>query len=211
MAASKETKFLVGTFFLSLFGGGAGVLLMSKIGLLKPSARITPPHILNINPEALLGSSPFPHKPYVLVEFMDYQCPPCRAKRSEVNALIEQYKGRMQFSVRNFPLKMHIHSFDAAVAAVAAGEQNKFWPMHEALLEGESLKTDEVETIMHRVGLNERRFHASCLGSARKRVQEDLQLAESLHLDSTPSWLLCTPEGKVWQLASLSQVGEIAR
>jgi len=106
---------------------------------------------------------------------------------------------------------MHIHSFDAAVAAVAAGEQNKFWPMHEALLEGESLKTDEVETIMHRVGLNERRFHASCLGSARKRVQEDLQLAESLHLDSTPSWLLCTPEGKVWQLASLSQVGEIAR
>lgn len=207
---SNEMKFLVGTFVCAVLGGGMGVLLISKTGLLKPAARVTPPHLLQVKSETLLGSSAA-HKPYVLIEFMDYQCPPCRAKRTQVDALVEQYQDKLQFSVRNFPLKMHIHAFDAAVAAVAAGEQNKFWPMHKALLQGESLKPEEVEAIAHQVGLDERRFRTSCLGSARKRVEEDMQLADAIHLDSTPSWLLCTPDGKVWQLASLSQVSEIAR
>jgi protein-disulfide isomerase len=212
MVISKEAKSLAFTFFLSILGGGMGVLLVSKAGLIKaPEKTIPPPRTLNIKPEVLIGDPSAPHKPYVLVEFMDYQCPPCRASKPLVNSLVDQYKDKLQLSVRNLPLKMHSHAFDAAVAAVAAKEQNKFWPMHEALLDGKSLKADEVETIVHQVGLDERRFHASCSGSARKRVQEDLQLADSLHLDGTPSWLLCTPEGKVWQLASLSQVRELAR
>ena len=61
------------------------------------------------------------------------------------------------------------------------------------------------------IGLDKKRFQSSCKGVALQRVKEDMQTADALNLDSTPSWLLCTPEGYIWHLSSLSQVKDMVK
>ena len=148
---------------------------------------------------------------YVLIEFMDYQCPPCRASQGRLNEVLGKYGAKLQFVAKHYPLEMHQNAFNAAVAAEAARDQDKFHQMHKALLAGNSLNPEEIQTISRQIGLDKNRFKLSIQGNALRRVKADMKIAEDLHLDSTPSWLLCTPEGKIWHLKSLAQVQELIK
>jgi protein-disulfide isomerase len=74
--------------------------------------------------------------PVTLIEFTDYECPFC--KKSYKNAMRKLKKeyidtGKLRLVVRDFPLPFHKNARPAANAAHCAGEQDKFWPMHDAL------------------------------------------------------------------------------
>ena len=69
-----------------------------------------------------------------LVEYGDFQCPYCEQYEPTVHAVYEQYKDRIRFQFRNYPLtNLHPNAFAAARAAESAGLQNKFWEMHDTL------------------------------------------------------------------------------
>ena len=70
-----------------------------------------------------------------LVEFGDFQCPACAQTQPVVNKLKEEYKGKVNFVFRHYPLPQHKNAVIAAQAAESAGEQKKFWEMHDALYE----------------------------------------------------------------------------
>jgi protein-disulfide isomerase len=77
----------------------------------------------------------------VLVEYGDYQCPFCR----EVHKMIQEIQQQIPlcFVFRHFPqIQIHPHAQKAAEAAEAASAQNKFWQMHNALFEHQSILND---------------------------------------------------------------------
>ena len=148
---------------------------------------------------------------FTLVEFMDYQCPPCRATQPKVRAALQQNPG-LQFMVRNMPLPMHPNAVRAATAAEAARQQNKFEPMHDALISGGSLDEAEIKQIAKKVGLNAAQFAADREKMARQRVDADVKTAGTLHIDATPTFLLCSSrDGKVWQLNSFDQIKDLVK
>lgn len=74
--------------------------------------------------------------PVTLVEISDFQCPFCRefAVRT-LPALDSAYirTGKLRMLYVNMPLPMHAHAWGAAEAALCAGAQDAFWPMHDRL------------------------------------------------------------------------------
>jgi len=73
-------------------------------------------------------------KKVTLVEYGDYQCSACEAFSQTVQQVVAKYSADITFQFRNMPLvSLHPNAFAAARAAEAAGLQNKFWEMHNAL------------------------------------------------------------------------------
>src|SRR6266545_4761555 len=72
-----------------------------------------------------------------VVEFADFECPFCRSEEAVV-ADIESIYGRdLRLVFKHFPLtSIHPHAQAAAIAASCAGDQEKFWEMHDLLFKG---------------------------------------------------------------------------
>ncbi|MHB8871802.1 MAG: DsbA family protein, partial [Candidatus Doudnabacteria bacterium] len=70
-----------------------------------------------------------------VVEFGDYQCPACAVAEQKVQELLSKYKDNKDFNFvfRSFPLPQHPNAMIASEAALAAGEQGKYWEMHSKL------------------------------------------------------------------------------
>lgn len=91
------------------------------------------------HPEEAAGDAPPGHArgpenaPIKLEEFGDFQCPACAEVSAMIRSLEEIYAGRMRFVFWEFPLAMHAHAREAAIAAEAASAQGRFWEMHDLL------------------------------------------------------------------------------
>ena len=72
-----------------------------------------------------------------IVEFTDYQCPFCsRYVRETYPQLDKEYvqTGKVKYVLRDLPLEaIHPLAMKAAEAAHCAGEQGKYWEMHDRL------------------------------------------------------------------------------
>src|SRR5437667_10091666 len=74
-----------------------------------------------------------PDAPVTPEEYGDFQCPPCGMFSTFLGQLENEYDSRLRVVFRNFPLTMHEHAREAALAAEAAGLQGRFWEMHDVL------------------------------------------------------------------------------
>ncbi|MBI3559060.1 thioredoxin domain-containing protein [Candidatus Gottesmanbacteria bacterium] len=70
-----------------------------------------------------------------VVEFSDFQCPACKSAEPIITAVLTQYKDKIKFVYRHYPLPNHEFAMIAAQAAEAAALQNKFWEYHDKLFE----------------------------------------------------------------------------
>ncbi len=77
--------------------------------------------------------------PITVYEMSDFQCPYCRRFAKETfPALEREYiaTGKVRWVFVNFPLTaLHSNAVPAAEAALCAGRQNAFWPVHDLLFE----------------------------------------------------------------------------
>ena len=72
-----------------------------------------------------------------IVEFADFECPGCAGMHPVLKKIMTDYSGKINFVYRTLPI--HRDSILAASFALAAGEQGKFWQMHDTLYENQSL------------------------------------------------------------------------
>jgi protein-disulfide isomerase len=129
-----------------------------------------------------------------VVEFGDFQCPPCSTLSPLIDEIERDYHPRVRVVFRNFPLPMHIHAAEAAYAAEAAGLQGRFWEMHDLLYREQSVwsKAGEVKTIFNAyagmLGLNIERFKADMQSAAVKNtVERDHREGAARGVKSTPT------------------------
>lgn len=74
----------------------------------------------------------------VLIEYGDFQCPPCGYYSPIVNKVAYDFSDKIVFVYRHFPLKsIHQNAELAALASEAAGKQGKFWEMHDLIYENQ--------------------------------------------------------------------------
>jgi predicted DsbA family dithiol-disulfide isomerase len=127
-----------------------------------------------------------------IIEFADFQCPYCRASEPTLSQLREQYKGKIRYSYRDFPLPMHPYAEKAAEASRCAGEQGQFWPYHDRLFTGaESLTDAHLRSTAAELKLDSGKFD-KCLDSGKEQaaVAKDFDQGKSLGITGTPSFFI---------------------
>lgn len=133
-----------------------------------------------------------------VVEFLDFECEACGAFYPVVEELREKYAGDITYVVRYFPLPGHINSTQAALAAEAAGQQDRFEDMYHRLFEtqaqwGEqSEETPEVfRAFAEDLGLDMAAYDAAIADPATaERVRADKSDGERLAVNSTPTFFV---------------------
>jgi protein-disulfide isomerase len=134
-----------------------------------------------------------------LVEYGDFECPHCGALHPIVQAARKAFGGNLRFVFRHFPLRSsHPHALAAAKAAEAAGEQGRFWEMHDRLYRHQAALSDaDLERHAGEVGLDVERFRRS-LGEREHevRIREDLASAGQSGAKGTPSLFI---NGELYQ------------
>src|SRR5213594_1046885 len=135
-----------------------------------------------------------PDAPATLVEFADFQCPPCGTFAGFAEELLKQYDSRLRIVFRNFPLPGHEHAREAAQAAEAAGLQGRFWEMHDVLYREQAVWSNApnarelFESYAGTIGLNLDQFRKDIDGEkAKERVDSDHARGESLGIKITPT------------------------
>lgn len=69
-----------------------------------------------------------------IVGYFDLEAPESREAWEKISHLREQYGDRLSIEFRHYPITaIHPHAMTAAVAAEAAGEQDKFWEFIDIL------------------------------------------------------------------------------
>ena len=77
-----------------------------------------------------------------IVQFAEYQCPYCGKAGESVDKVMEVYGDDVRMVFRDFPLSFHPRAVPAAVAANCAGEQGKYWEMHNRLMSNQRALED---------------------------------------------------------------------
>jgi protein-disulfide isomerase len=113
-----------------LAAGASMYLKQDRSSPRQPATSVIPAKAINAHVRG------FPGAPIALVEYGDYECPPCNSYQyqSSIDRLLMKYPETIRYEFRHFPLtKIHPNALTAAMAAEAAGAQGKFWEMHSLL------------------------------------------------------------------------------
>lgn len=90
---------------------------------------------------------------------------------------------------KDFPLPNHTQAAKAAEAAHCAGEQSKYWEMHDRMFSNQqALQVPQLKESAAAIGLDAAKF-GQCLDSGKyaEAVQTDLDYGEKLGVSSTPT------------------------
>jgi protein-disulfide isomerase len=127
--------------------------------------------------------------PITIIEFSEYQCPFCARVNPTLVELEKKYAGKIRLVFKDFPLPNHQQAPKAAEAAHCAGEQGKYWALHDRLFANQrQLLVPELKAHAAAVGLEQAAFD-QCLDSGKHAavVQEDVDLGSGMGVQSTPT------------------------
>lgn len=132
--------------------------------------------------------------PIALIEYTDFECPYCATvANGSLRQLATEYvqTGKVLFIVKNLPLPMHLMAPRASVMALCAGEQGKFWEMHDALFTRNARLTEpDLQGLGSQIGLD-RAVYQTCLDSDRPQtlITADKAEAAEFGIKSTPTFV----------------------
>jgi protein-disulfide isomerase len=132
------------------------------------------------------------HAPITIVEFSEFQCSYCGRVTSTLKQLQAEYGDRLQIVFRHFPLPSHKDAPKASEAALCAGEQRKFWEMHDRLFANQGhLQIPDLKQRAADLLLDTAKFDA-CLDSGRyaSRVQADVADGSRYGVTGTPAFFI---------------------
>jgi len=134
--------------------------------------------------------------PITIMEFSDYQCPFCKRHfTNTLSALKTNYidTGKVRYVFRDFPLdSIHPYARKAAEAAHCAGDQGKFWDMHDVMFNYQgALMQDNLKGFVHDMKLDVEAFNA-CLdgGKYAKTVEADVAAGSAAGVTGTPGFFI---------------------
>ncbi|OGK20697.1 hypothetical protein A3C23_05905 [Candidatus Roizmanbacteria bacterium RIFCSPHIGHO2_02_FULL_37_13b] len=133
----------------------------------------------------------------VIVEFSDFQCPACKYYHSLIKPIVEKYKKQITFVYRNFPLDQHKLALPAAAVAEAAGQQNKFFEMHDKLFENQdewsALKDpgSQFKKYATDLKLDINKWEKDINGTdVKSKIDMDITSAREIGINQTPTFYL---------------------
>jgi len=212
----------VGALVLALVGLGGAVAIfanqrnrpivaptLAPTKAIQPPATNTPGPVVTATPAPVVTPKPSvrvdrikgdPAARVTIVEYSDFQCPYCGVYATEVYPkLDERYikTGKVKYVFRAVVLPQHRQAQKATEAAECAGDQGRFWEMHDMLFAKQSEWADKggaVEIFKGyalALGLNEAIFQG-CLDSGKyaDMPAENLADARKIGITGTPTFLI---------------------
>ena len=131
--------------------------------------------------------------PVTIYEFSSFQCPFCARAADTMKEVLEEFDGDVHFVYKNFPLGFQQHSEPAARAAVAAGQQDRFWEMYEALYANQRRFGQDGlwEELARDIGLDMSRFKRDFESDAvRNQVRAEQREGSSVGVQGTPAFFI---------------------
>ena len=124
-----------------------------------------------------------------LVMYGDYESEETAQATEVVKQLLEDYEGKINFVFRHFPLTiLHQKAHKAAEAAIGAGQEGKFWEMHQLLFNHRrNLGVISLKSYAREVGVKDKRFLDHLINSDwGVYVQDDLREGIDLGIKEIP-------------------------
>ncbi len=146
--------------------------------------------------------------PIVIIEYSDYQCPFCRKWFNDSKAQLDKEyieTGKVLFVYKDFPLNFHPMAPVYSEAARCAGDQQKYWEMHDKIFTEQAkfgqgtisnLTKEDVKKWGQDLGLNSSQFN-TCLdtGKYTSAVQANFNEGSSIGVTGTPSFVIGKADG----------------
>ncbi len=138
--------------------------------------------------------------PVEVTEYSDFECPFCAQFATVQMPVVREQliaTGKVRWRYRDFPLSNHQYSRYASLAAYCAGEQGKFWEMHDRLFgHHQWAQTGKNPRSLFRdfaraIGLDRDTYDA-CMNSQRyaARIQASFEEGEALGVNATPTFFV---------------------
>ncbi|MEW6502128.1 MAG: thioredoxin domain-containing protein [Thermodesulfobacteriota bacterium] len=113
--------------------------------------------------------------PVEIVVFSDFECPYCGQVGPLLDEVLQHNAKTVKVVFKHFPLGFHKSAKPAALAAMAAQKQGKFWEMHDRLFANQkSLTPEKFRAIAQELKLNLGQFD---------KDQANIELAQRLEKD----------------------------
>ena len=128
----------------------------------------------------------------VIVEYADYECPYCERAGETLKEVMKKYPKDVRVVFKDYPLDFHENALPAAVGARCAGQQGKFWEMHEALFKNmESLSPQKIRELAISLSLDKKAFDG-CFAdpTVAKAVEADQQEGARFGVEGTPAFFV---------------------
>lgn len=109
-----------------------------------------------------------------------------------VKKLLSTYKGKIRLVIKNYPYKYHDYSHLAAEASLAAGDQGKYWEMHDIMIK-KSPRLDKKSLMKYakEVGLDLNLFTDSIDKKKHAaKIERDSKLAVDMNIFGTPAFFI---------------------
>ncbi len=134
--------------------------------------------------------------PVTMVEFSDYQCPFCKRHFLTVLPIIKKEyidTGKVRYVFRDFPIaSLHPQAKKGHEAAFCAGEQNRYWEMHDTLFENsKDFSVPALKRYAQGIRLEGIRFN-NCLQSGKygSRIENEIAEGTKAGVRGTPSFFI---------------------
>ena len=152
---------------------------------------------IHIDPvyEISMEGSPFlgpENAPVTIVVFDDYECPYCAKMEAVFSQLLAKYPKELKLVIKQYPLRSHPNAREAAVAALAAQKQGKFWEFHSQLFANhEDLSTRKLDEIARSFDLDMAQFNKDLLSyDTLFMIVRDIREGQKLGVSGTPTLFL---------------------
>jgi protein-disulfide isomerase len=155
---------------------------------------VTPPsyqlskEVYNVEP----GNSPQKGRedaPVTLVVFTDFECVHCSTWAQTLDTIQKSFPDDVKIVFKTFPISYHKNSEGAARAVLAAGEQGKFWEMHDLLFKNQNaLSREDILGYAKSTGLDLSRFKKSLESNKLKKIiDQDKAQGTRLGVQNAPT------------------------
>jgi protein-disulfide isomerase len=107
----------------------------------------------------------------------------------QLEQLLEKYPADVRVVFKNFPIRSHKFAIKAAMAALAAGRQDKFWEFHDKLFENYNrLNNSKIQEISTELGLDQTKFNEDQKSPVEAaRIRKDYEEGIRLGVRGTPT------------------------
>jgi protein-disulfide isomerase len=148
--------------------------------------RLGPPRAeISLKDTPVRGVSAAPVK---VVEYADYECAYCQQIQPALDKLESEFRGKVVFAYKDYPLPMHAGAEKAAEAAHCAEAEGKYWEYHDVLFAKKQLDPGALKGFARDLRLDAGAFD-KCLdsGAMSAMVKAHAAEAQSLGLQGTPT------------------------
>lgn len=149
-----------------------------------------------VNYGVSLGDEPQSRGPdnalVTIVMFGDFQCPYCKRSLGTLDEIMAKHGKDVRIVFRHNPLAMHGEARPAARAAMAAGKQGKFWPMHDKLFDNQHALTEaNFVSWASGMGLDVAKFERDFADRfTETQIDSDVAEAQTFGAKLTPSFFV---------------------